>query len=106
MIKLEGRLDGSILPDIDNKRSEPMEMPSAFEQLIGASPLLGHDGIGRLMALFSEEPRLRNALTLRTATRLRDVLEAHPYDADEATPVELDLQDCAVLLDLLLRKLG
>ena len=94
------------MADIANERSAALELPSAYAQLIGASPLSALDGIGRIMAAMGEEPRLRNALLLRTATRLRTILEAHPYEADEAAPVEIDLQDAALLLDLLLRRLG
>ena len=64
------------------------------------------EGIGRVMADAAEEPMRRNAMLLRTTTRLRGALEAHPYDASESTPVEIDLQDAALLLDVLLRKLA
>lgn len=97
------RLDGYILAEVPVPCSD---LPNAYEQLIGATDLAGLEGVAKLIDDIRENPSLRAALLLRTTTRLRDVLQAHNYEADVATPIQLDIQDAAVLLFTMLRRLS
>lgn len=96
------------MAETDNKTKDPqgIAIPNAYEQLIGNTDLAAYEGVGLLMAQIEETPRLRNAMLLRTTTRLRERLQSLGYESPCNAKVELDAQDAVLLLDLLLRRLG
>ena len=79
--------------------------PTAFEHMI-TKELKGLDGLAAMLDEIDENPSMRRAMVLRAATNLRDRLQNLSYEASCSEPVTIEAQDAAVLLDLLLRRIG
>lgn len=86
--------------------TSPSELdPNAYEFLI-SNDVKAFEGVGVLITEIKENPGMRRALLLRTATVLRERLKKLHYEASCSEPVTIEAQDALLLLDLLLRRLG
>lgn len=89
----------------DNTLSGKDLDPNAFEFLI-SDDVKAFEGLGVLIAEIKENPDMRRALLLRTATVLRERLQNLHFEASCSEPITIEAQDALLLLDLLLRRLG
>ena len=76
---------------------------SAWDVIAGKGMLLSD--LREFLEDMAEQPQLRSCATLRALDRIRDALEKVPETSDRDMPIQITLQDAALLATQVLQRL-